>query len=62
MKPFRCSSEYGYRSNEDGSTDLICLYCFKTLIRAADEMELRTAEDEHCCYEKTAKRGSAFCA
>ncbi len=62
MKPFRCSADYGYRSNEDGSTDLICLCCFATVITTGDEDKLRTAEDKHYCYGKAEKRRTASCA
>ena len=59
MKQLRSSADYGYRTNDDGSTDLICLYCGSTVLNTAVQNELRKAETEHVCEAKTAKTRSA---
>ncbi len=52
MKQLRCSADYGYRTNDDGSTDLICLYCGDTVFSTSVPAELPAAEDEHVCEAK----------
>ncbi len=59
MKQLRSSADYGYRTNDDGSTDLICLYCGDTVLNTSVKDDLRKAEEEHLCDAKRAKRTSA---
>lgn len=55
----RSSVDYGYRTNDDGSTDLICLYCGDTVLNTSISNDLRKAETEHFCDAKKAKLRSA---
>ena len=41
--------EYARRRNKNGTTDLICLRCFRTVFNAMDEVELSLAQREHAC-------------
>ena len=59
MKQLRSSADYGYRTNDDGSTDLICLYCGDTILNSSAQDDLRKAENEHLCDAKKAKQHSA---
>lgn len=59
MKQLRSTADYGYRTNDDGSIDLICLYCGSTVLKTSAQNELRKAESEHSCEAKTAKAKSA---
>lgn len=59
MQPFSCNGDYAYRKHDDGSTDLVCLYCYRTLVRSADDNTLARTEATHCCSAKSSYRETA---
>ena len=49
MADFSTKGDFAYRKNLDGSTDLICVHCFKTVITAWNMEAIRKAEATHIC-------------
>jgi hypothetical protein len=49
MAAFSIKGDFAYRKNLDGSTDLICVHCFRTVIVAWDMEAIRKAEAKHIC-------------
>ncbi len=43
MQAFNCNDSFGYRRYEDGSADLVCLYCYRTFVHSADSAILAHA-------------------
>ena len=43
------TATFARRVNRDSTTDLICLFCYQTVIRAMWESELDEAENRHEC-------------
>jgi hypothetical protein len=41
--------DFMQRQNGDSTTDLICLYCFRTVARSGEQSDLAAAEREHMC-------------
>ena len=58
MKQLRSSADYGYRTNDDDSIDLICLSCGALLVNSLDSEALRRTEEEHLCTAKREKQKS----
>jgi hypothetical protein len=48
MKSEKCSQFY-YRVNADGTIDAICLRCYLTAAKAANEADLNELEAAHQC-------------
>lgn len=55
MQPFSCNGDFAYRKYEDGSADLICLYCYRTLVHSADSGTLAYIEANHRCSTKNGR-------
>jgi hypothetical protein len=48
-----CSAMYNRTTNENGTYNTRCLYCFMTIASAVEaEPDLQAAEDNHLCPEK----------
>jgi hypothetical protein len=58
MADFSTKGDFAYRKNLDGSTDLICVHCFKTVITALDMEAVRKAEATHICKARR-QRGAS---
>ncbi len=56
MQPFSCNGDFAYRKYADGSTDLICLYCYRTLVHSGDAATLARTEVNHRCSAKQDRR------
>jgi len=52
MQPFTWNGDVAYRKYPDGSADLICIYCYRTLVHSADSATLTHVEANHRCPAK----------
>jgi hypothetical protein len=48
--------EFAYRTNDDGTVDIMCLFCFEYIGLSCNEESKAEIERKHACLPKTIAR------
>jgi hypothetical protein len=56
MTSFHYTDDYAFRRTDDHRTELVCMYCYATVITTANKDELAKAKAGHLCHAKSQYR------